>query len=208
MKSKKSQHPVVEALELSWTHLGARYRITPWPEVACERRSELRWEAVEPDTGLLASAAAALDESQWRRYLEYVPGEVRSYLTRFRCGRLAALWVLARCPSLGGVLVRFPALTSFVASHADLRGTSGQRWSEIDVIHERSGVFGLLEWLGLPASRQTLTVLDHLLDPDLPLRLLEPLRAGLWGPSLMHAFEKCGVLPAGESRNSHHPLAA
>ena len=57
-------------------------------------------------------------------------------------------------------------------------------------------IFGVLEWLGLPASPQTLAILQHFADPDLPIRLLEPLRARLWEPEtileLQHTEEITG----------------
>jgi hypothetical protein len=74
-------------------------------------------------------------------------------------------------------------LTAFIANHASLRGLTRPCWEELCAIHERSGVFGLLEWLGLPASRQTLAVLRQIGIPDLPRRFLEPIRSLLWEPA-------------------------
>lgn len=209
MKPTKSKSKAaVKAPELSWTHCGALYRIRAWPEAQCERQLSDRWEAVEPTGEALASGALCLDELQWGRYLEYVPMVERDYLLRFRYGRLAALWVLTRCPGIAESLFEAPALTAFVAAHSGLRGTASPRWGEVEVVHERSGIFGLLDWLGLPSSRQTLAVLHRLMDPDIPQRLLEPLRTSLWEPALLKVLERTTVLTDRELARCCHPLAA
>src|SRR5436190_23897984 len=100
---------------------------------------------------------------------------------------MAALQVMARCPDLLPTLAEAPALTPFVAAHLSLRGRENYAWAEISVVFQREGVFGLLQWLGLPSSWQTLTILQNIADPDLPRRLLEPLRRALWEPEAIWA---------------------
>lgn len=207
MKTKKTSRHALP-VELSWTHCGNLFRISVWPEVSCEKRSGDNWERVELDSSLMASAAVVLDKTAWNAYLEYVPFEERAFIEQFRYGRLAALWVLTKCSGLIAALAEAPALTSFIAAHMELRGTSGPRWSEIAVVYERGGIFGLLEWLGLPASRQTLVVLRNLLDPDIPQRLLEPLRMSLWEPAILTALQKSDRLTDRDLARCCHALAA
>jgi hypothetical protein len=145
--------------------------------------SDSGWLEESPSAEACASAAASLDPAAWWRYLDFVPAAVREFLEPFNFGRLEALLVIGRCPGLLGDLREAPALTPFVASHAVLRGATRPCWEELCAIHERSGIFGILEWLGMPASRQTLSVLRQIGVPDLPKRLLEPIRAILWEPS-------------------------
>ena len=207
MKTKKTSR-MAAPIELSWTFSGAWYRLTAWPEVRCERRVSEGWEAVEPDTMLFAAGALSLEQAAWEHYLEYVPEVERSYLRQFRYGRLGALWVVARCPEVLGALLDAPALTAFLAAHVTLRGTAAPRWGEIAAVFERAGVFGVLEWLGLPASRQTLAVLRQLLDPDLPQRLLAPLRTSLWEPATLHLLQHTPRLTDRELARCCQPLAA
>ena len=101
---------------------------------------------------------------------------------------MPALAVIVHCPGLFETLVETPALTAFLAAHQGLRGGHHSGWSEIEAVYERGGVFGLLQWLGLPASRQTLAILRNIADPDLPRRLLEPLRSALWEPEVIWAL--------------------
>ncbi len=176
------------AIDLTWSHFGAVYRVTPWPEARLERRDGDAWIAVAAGEGILASGAVQLNATAWRRYLEFIPAAERSFLERFRFGRLATLLILARCPGLLADLDETPALAPFLAAHTDLRGSGDGRWDEVAAVHERGGVYAVLEWLGLPARRETFSILRNLADPDVPRRLLEPLRSLLWQP------EAAGVL--------------
>lgn len=103
-----------------------------------------------------------------------------AFLERFRYGRLSALLIVARCPALLADLDGTPALLPFLAAHDELRGSGELQWDEVAAVHERAGIFAVLEWLGLPASRDTLlSILRNLINPHVPRRLLEPLRAAL-----------------------------
>lgn len=195
-------------LELNWSHFGISYRVTTWPEVVLERLTGDCWESVAISEGLLASGGVQLDVSAWRRYLEFVPAGERAFLERFRFGRLGALLILAHCPGLLADLNETPALVSFLAAHAELRGTNELRWDEVAAVYERAGVFALLEWLGLPASRQTLAVLKNLIDPDVPRCLLTPLRALLWRPSALFILERSPELSDQQLARYCHALAA
>jgi len=194
--------------ELVWSHQGLLHRATTWPDVRFERRDEHDWVAVEPDEATLASAAARLDASAWAQYLDYFPTEIRAFLCGFKYGRLAALQVITACPALLGDLSIAPALTAFVAAHERLRGTDLPRWGELAAVHERGGLFGVLEWLGLPASRQTVAILQNVLDPDLPQRLLEPLRSVLWEPETVVVLQRSRGLTDRQLARFCHPLAA
>lgn len=175
--------------DLAWIHDGIRHRVTVWPEVRFERETvPQEWDEAAPSEAAFASAALGVTGRQWRRYLEFVPAAEREWLERFQFGRMAALYLLVRCPVLLADLAEWPALAVFLAAHQSLRGSECPAWSELAAIYERDGLFGLLQWLGLPASRQTLAVLQQVADPDLPRRLLEPLRAALWDP------ESCWLL--------------
>jgi hypothetical protein len=196
-------------LVLAWSHCGAAYRVTPWPEVQLERRYDTEWIPVAAATEIVASAARMLGERDWQPYLEFVPAAAREFLSRFTHTRMEALLVAARCPALFAELAETPALTAFVFSHPDLRGTAGPAWGEINAIHERNGIFGLLEWLGLPASRQTLTVLRNLADPDVPKRFLGPLRAMLWEPRTIFTLQRTPAITDRQlARYCHSPAAA
>jgi hypothetical protein len=148
------------------------------------------WITTSPTEDILSSAAQTFLPQDWNPYFEFVPADVREFLERFSFGRMDALQVIARCASLLATLTETPALTSFLASHLRLRGTAEACWEEINALHERSGVFGLLEWLGLPASRQTLVILGNVVEPDLPKRFLEPLRNLLWEPTAIFALQR------------------
>ena len=71
-----------------------------------------------------------------------------------------------------------------------------------------SGIFGLLEWLGLPASRQTLTILRHLESADLPQRFLEPLRTQLWEPRTIFALQRIPAITDRDLAVHCHAAAA
>jgi hypothetical protein len=170
-------------MDLTWSYLGVLYRVTVWPEVALEKEVDACWVPAVATEDVLASGMVEIEAAAWKRYLEFMPAAERAVVEKFRYGRLAALLLVARCPQLVADIDETPALVAFLAAHAALRGTSGPRWDEVAAVHERGGVFGVLEWLGLPAARETLTILRNLIDPDVPRRLLEPLRALLWRPS-------------------------
>lgn len=196
-------------LELSWSQYGSRWRATLWPDVRFERETDDdKWEPAAPSEDVIASGAVALDDAGWRRYLEFMPPDERSFLAQFSIGRLGALQVIVRCPALLPDLETTPALTAFLSNHVTLRGTEGPRWEEIAAIHERSGIFGLLEWLGLPASRQTLGILQQITDPDLPRRLIEPLRLSLWEPEGIWLLAHSGPMTDRQLARRCHALAA
>lgn len=197
------------APNLSWIHDGRRLRVTVWPEVAFEMEDEPGcWRPVEPGEGALASAALGVGAQRWRNYLGYAPREIRDFLLRFTHGRMAALLVVARCPSLLDELVGLPVLVPYLASHRALRGGDRVAWGEVEAVHEREGIFGLLQWLGLPTSRQTLAILRQVADPDLPRRLLEPLRSALWEPEAIQALAQAPALTDDHLIAACHALAA
>lgn len=206
--SSRSKKKCFVPLALSWSHCGVSYRVTPWPEAQFERLYGDEWIAMSPTEDVLASAAQSCGALEWRPYLDFVPGDVREWLSRFTFGRMEALQVVARCPALLETLAETPALASFLASHVSLRGTEGACWGEINAIFERSGVFGVLEWLGLPASRQTLEILQHLAAPDVAKRFLEPLRSLLWEPRTIFALQRIPAISDRQLARYCHPLAA
>lgn len=203
-RSKKCFVP----LALSWSHIGVTYRVTAWPDVSFERLYGDDWVAASPAEEVLGSAAQALGPKEWRPYLEFVPEEVREFIGRFSFARMEALQVAAHCPALVAELTEIPALTSFISSHVGLRGTLIPRWGEINAVHDRSGLFGVLEWLGLPASRQTLNILRKVVEPDLPKRFLEPLRTLLWEPRSIFAMQRNAEITDRQLANYCHALAA
>jgi hypothetical protein len=207
MKSRKSA-PGARPVQLTWSCHGARYRVTAWPEVRCEREEAGRWMPAALSEEALDAAALRLDQGAWTAYLEFVPAAERAFLEPFRFGRLAALLLMARGPELVAGLAETPALVSFLAAHASLRGGARLRWEEIVAVHERGGIFGVLEWLGLPASRQTLAVLRNLVDPDVPRRLLEPLRSLLWEPGATRALQHVTEITDRKLAHYCHALAA
>ena len=195
-------------LALSWSHIGVAYRVTPWPEARFERRYGDEWiPALVPDAAM-ASAAQSCGPLEWRPYLEFVPTDVREFLLKFSFMRMEALQVAARCPALVTVLAETPALTGFVASHVSLRGTEQPSWCEINAVFERGEIFSVLEWLGLPASRQTMTILGNITEPDLPKRFLEPLRSLLWEPQAIFALQRVPALNDRQLARFCHALAA
>ena len=208
MKSSRRSRSVAIPVGLTWSHCGIPLRVTPWPEVRFERLYGDEWIPLDPDEDALASAVAALGEREWQPYLEFVPGEVREFLGRFSFARMTALLVMAKSPALLPVLVETPALAVFFAAHARLRGTLAPGWAELGAVFERSGVFGLMEWLGLPASRQTLAILRNLAAPDLPPRFLEPLRTLLWEPRAIFALQRITAITDRHLARFCHALAA
>jgi hypothetical protein len=208
MNSLRRAKKISLPLALSWSHAGVTYRVTAWPEVSFERLYGDEWIAAQPSEEALASAAQTCGPLEWRPYLEFVPADVKEFLARFRITRMEALQVIARCPALLQELTEFPALTGYVAAHMGLRGTPGPGWDEINAVYERSGIYGVLEWLGLPASRQTLAILGNVADPELPKKLLEPLRTLLWEPGAIFALQRVPVITDKHLLRCCHPLAA
>ena len=208
-RSRPSALKAAAGPDLHWIHDGVRHRVTVWPEVRFEREdSPGEWVAGEIEEGAFASTALGVSAAQWRRYLEFVPAAERAFLSRFGFGRMAALHVLVRCPELLAELNEVPALTAFLGVHLSLRGGDQPCWAEISAVFERDGIFGLLQWLGLPASRQTLTIMQNIADPDLPRSLLEPLRAALWEPEAIWALSHTTHLTDERLAATCHALAA
>ena len=195
-------------LALTWTHCGVAYRVSPWPEVRFECLYGEDWVETSPTEDVLSSAAQTILPQDWTPYLEFVPTEVRHFLERFSFSRMDALQVIARSPALLEMLSETPALTAFLAAHVSLRGTVEACWTEISAVCERSGVFGVLEWLGLPASRQTIVVLGNMAEPDLPKRFLEPLRNLLWEPTALFALQRMPSITDRMLAETVHALAA
>ena len=194
---------------LGWVHDGFRHCVTLWPEVRFEREiAPGEWIGCEMGEDALASAALGVTEVQWRNALEFASAGVREFLTQFDGGRMAALHLITRCPSLLGQLQELPALAPFLFQHQSLRGGDVPAWAEISAVLERDGIFGVLQWLGLPASRQTIAILAHIADADLPRRLLEPLRAALWEPEAIWALSHAETLTDARIAEACHALAA
>ena len=206
--NRRSKKKCFVPLALTWSHCGVQYRVSPWPEVCFESLYGEDWIATSPTVDALSSAAQTFLPQEWNPYLEFTPGDVRAFLARFSFGRMDALQVVARCPALLSTLDETPALTSFLASHASLRGTAEACWAEIAAVFERGGVFGVLEWLGLPASRQTLSILGNVVAPDLPKRFLEPLRSLLWEPTAIFALQRMPAITDRMLAQTVHALAA
>lgn len=196
------------AIELTWSHLGSPHRITAWPEAVLERFQDDKWVEIDAQETVLAAGMLQVDTPTWRRYLDFIPQPERAFLEKFKYGRLAAVLIAVRCPQLIADLDETPALVAFLAAHASLRGTTGPRWDEIAAVHERGGVFAVLEWLGMPASRQTFSILRNLVDPDVPRRLLEPLRAMLWQPMATFVLERTPTLTDQQLARYCNALAA
>jgi hypothetical protein len=68
--------------------------------------------------------------------------------------------------------------------------------------------YGVLEWLGLPASRQTLTILRNISDRDVAKRFLEPLRSMLWEPRSIFALQRVPEITDRYLARACHALAA
>lgn len=209
MKSTtRSRKKCFVPLALGWAHCGVGYRVTPWPEVRFECQYGEEWIETSPTEDAMASAARDLSVADWQPYLEFVPREIREFLDRFSFARMEALQVIARCGAVLPTLAETPALTAFLASHVQLRGSVEPCWQEIAAVHERNGVFGLLEWLGLPASRQTLSILGAMAEPDLPKRLLVRLRSMLWEPTAIFALQRMPTITDRQLTTTCHALAA
>lgn len=213
VRARRSRRPRVAHAVLTpglgWIHDGCRYRVSVWPEVRFEREvTPDVWVEDDMHEDAFASAALAVSPAQWAGYLDFAPAEVRAFLEQFSYGRMAALHVITRCPALLTELQETPALTAFLALHLSLRGGDAAGWAEIGAVAEREGVFGVLQWLGLPASRQTVTILRNIADPDLPRRLLAPLRAALWEPEAIWALAHAPALTDARLAATCHAMAA
>jgi hypothetical protein len=201
--------PVAPSPALTWIHDGLRYRATVWPDVRFEREvAPETWVVEEAGEDIFASTVLAVSSVKWRDYLEFVPADVRDLLVKFEYGRMATLQVITECPALLAELQATPALAAFLATHRSLRGGAGAGWGEMAAVFEREQIFGVLQWLGLPASRQTLTILRNIADPDIPRRLLEPLRAALWDPEAIWALAHAPALTDERLAQTCHALAA
>lgn len=196
-----SQKLLTRSIEIIWSHYGERYRVDS--DMKFYRESDEGWVSWQPDpsTAIFSSAADGISETRWSAFLEFVPTAERRLLEMFDVGRAGVLAVVAQCPELVAELLATPALAPFVAEHARLRGTE-TRWEEIAAVYSRGGVYALLEWLGLPASRQTLTILQKIAEPDLARRLLEPIRASLWEPETIWFLQHTPTLT--ERALTHH----
>ncbi len=184
MKRRTVAKKIAEPVLLAWFHQNRPHRVTVWSDVRFEQQIDGRWLSVDPDPtdASFANAQEALCPVTWTRYLSFMPRAEAELVRQFRAGRLAALAVITRCPALLEDLEQTPALVPFLAAHTMLRGTETPRWTEINAVHERGGVFAVLEWLGLPATREALDILSRIADPDLARCRLEPIRARLWAP--------------------------
>ncbi len=209
ISTRRSQKKICSVpLALTWSHAGEMHRVTAWPEARFEKLYGEDWIEVSPSAEALASSAQPRLALDWRVYLEFVPTEVRAFLERFRVTRMEALQVIARCPTLLEELTETPALAAFLAAHTVLRGNESPAWDEITAVHERNGLYGLLEWLGLPASRQTFAILHNIAEPDVPKRLLEPLRSLLWEPRAIFALQRLPAITDQVLARTCHALAA
>jgi len=207
--AQSSATPALARPDLIWVHDGNRYRVTVWPDVHFQKETVAgKWSVTEMGETVFASAALGVTSSQWRRYLEFVPAAEREFIELFQFSRMAALHLLTRCPTLVEELKQAPALAAFLTDHVSLRGGDQPQWSEIAAVFERDGIFGVLQWLGLPASRQTLAILGNVADPDLPRRLLEPLRSALWEPEAIWALAHAPTLTDAKLAEACHAMAA
>ncbi len=203
-RSKKCLVPVA----LSWSLDGAQFRVTAWPEVQFERRYGDEWISVVVHPDVLSSPATLIEAAAWRAYLEFVPTEVREFIGFFRTSRLAALHVAARCPAMVAALAETPALTAFVIEHAMLGTPGSAQWNELNAVYDRCGVFGLLDRLALPSSRDTLAILRNVIAPDLAPSLLASLRKILWQPQGIFALAKLPAITDRDVAHACHALAA
>jgi len=171
-------------LSLQWAHYGVPHRITAWPDVCLEKNYGGEWIPIRPSTELLEVASLELSRrgrgTNWDYYLDFVPQAEREFIQSFEFNRVSALLAAAHCPALLTELRRTPALTVFLAEQLELRGTGEAAWAQLNAVYERTGIWEVLELLGLPATAHTLHALSELDSPDLPRRFIEPLRAQLW----------------------------
>jgi hypothetical protein len=221
MKRRTTLLPQARSLsELTWYHNGIPHHVriassggfaSSADLVAFERQTDSgQWEAFSPDpmSECFMSAAMMLTDEVWGEFARQLPAQVQDFLSLFKFERLEALAVISQSPELLADLDQWPALTLFLAAHVTLRGTEGARWTEISAVFGRAGLFGVLEWLGLPASPQTLAVLGRIVDPELPRYLLSPIRAALWEPESLFLLQRSETLTERDLAIRCHPLAA
>jgi len=214
MKRRTTLLPHAPSLsEVTWHHNGIPHRVriaSSADLVAFERQMDGHWESFSPDpmSECFVSAAMVLSDEVWSEFARQLPAHVQDYLSLFKFERLEALAVVSQSPELLADLDQYPALTGFLAAHVTLRGTWGARWTEISAVYGRAGLFGVLEWLGLPASQQTLAVLGRIVDPELPRYLLSPIRAALWEPESLFLLQRSESLTEQDLATRCHPLAA
>lgn len=206
--------------QIRWYHDGVPHRAALLPEpsgsfapvspIVFERQVDGRWTSFDPDPAdpCFASAAAATGTAEWLDFLSLLPSPARRFLSFFHYERLEALAVVTRCPALLPELEAVPALTAFAAAHTFLRGSDGPRWNELNAAYENGGVYAVLEWLGLPACRQTLSVLSRVDDPELPRSLIAPLRSALWEPETLCQLDHADTITEKDLAMFRHPLAA
>ena len=190
------------APELIWHHLGQGHRVTLWPEVAFEKEiTPGLWRPFTPDprTDAFCAGAVMVEARRWKPYLEFCPVEWVNLIEQFEFHRLHVLTALAYCPTMQSDFEACPALALFAAMHAELRGGLPD-WCELNAVREHSGVFGVLEWLGFPSTRECLDQLGAI-DLSLSVRELVKVREILWKQHDCSVAEKT-------ASHQHNPLAA
>ena len=214
MKRRSTLLPQSRSLsEVTWFHDGVAHRVriaSSADLVAFECATEEGWKAFapEPMSECFVSAGLTLTDEVWAAFAGQLPPAVQDYLSLFKFERLEALAVVSQSPELLAELDRCPALTLFLAAHVALRGTQVPRWAEISAVYLRGGVYAVLEWLGLPASPQTMAVLTRIVDPEIPRYLLSPIRAALWEPESLFRLQRADALTEQDLATRCHPLAA
>ena len=180
-RRSSSRRSVNLAPDLIWHHMGKGYRVSIWPEVAFEKEiSQGLWRSYTPDPrgDVFCAGAVMLDRRRWKPYLEFCPQSWVSLIEKFSFHRLHALTALALCPALQEDFEDSPILALLAASHADLRG-SAPEWGELNAVREHGNVYSVMEWLGLPSTKEALEQLQQI-DLDIPLRDLRRVREVLW----------------------------
>ncbi len=180
-RRRSSRRTVNLSPDLIWHHLGKAYRVSIWPEVAFEQEiSQGLWRPFTPDprSDVFCAGAVMLDRRRWKPYLEFCPSSWTELIERFSFHRLHALTALAFCPALQEDFETSPILALLAAAHAELRG-SAPEWGEINAVREHGNIYAVMEWLGLPSTKEALEQLQHI-DLDIPLRDLRQVRELLW----------------------------
>jgi len=180
--AKSRRRQPVSSPALTWSHLGQLHRVTVGPEANFEREvTPGRWEGFQPNPmgAEFVAAAVMIDARRWRSYLEYLPADEARWVNAFGSHRMLALAALRECPALKEDFMNLPVLALLVAAHPLLRDTTTPAWAELTTVFERNGLFGLLEWLGLPATGACLEFLAEA-QRDTALCQLEPMRGRLW----------------------------
>jgi len=214
MKRRSTLLPQSRSLsEVTWYHDGVAHRVriaSSTDLVAFEFATEEGWKAFapEPMSECFVSAGLTLTDEAWAAFVAQLPHAVQDYLSFFKFERLEALAVVSQSPELLAELDSCPALTLFLAAHVALRGTGVPRWAEISAVYLRGGLYAVLEWLGLPASAQTMAVLSRINDPEIPRYLLSPIRTALWEPESLFLLQRSEVLTQEDLATRCHPLAA